>query len=148
MTRRSSSHAKSVLARRVELHADPGRKPASVSAQPLGARECCEDCGHARQKGTAAVIQVVEVVVVRKQHRVDRVEGVRRHGRTARLSQRGERCAVLSAGRIKRGIGEKPKAGDFEQGGGPADVGGAKRECRHVETSCRVQWLACNSVKP
>jgi hypothetical protein len=84
------------------------------------------------------VIEVVKVVIVRQQHGVDPAQGIRSDGWVDRFSERVDRRAVFSAGRVERWVGEEAKAPDFKQGRRPAYVGGAKSQIRHAEIGvCR-----------
>jgi hypothetical protein len=116
------------LDRRPPLGFEPGRRPWGESlraiAQALRAGHGGDDGADAGQQLAAGGVEVVLVVVVADQRRVDRPERVRRRRRPGELARAGPPAEVVAAaGRVEGRIGQQPPAADLDQDSGAADVG-------------------------
>ena len=74
------------------------------------------------EKCLAGMIEIVGMLVVAEQHRVDLADRVGRHRGARQLLQLHMRQLIV-AGRIEGRIGEQAKAVDLDQRGGTADQG-------------------------
>lgn len=63
----------------------PGLQPERVSTEPVGSGDSRQYCAERRQQRASGVIEVVPMVVVAEQHRVDRPEVGRGNGRARQL---------------------------------------------------------------
>jgi len=76
----------------------------------------------ARQEGAAASIQIVQMLVVRQQDRVERTDRIDRHRGTRRFFE-ADGFFLVEARRVEGRIGEQAKPARLDQGGGAADQG-------------------------
>jgi hypothetical protein len=77
---------------------------------------------------TAAIVEIVAVLVVAEQHRIDGADVLGAHGRTAGLRQGHVRQFVV-ARTVEGRIGDEAEAGDLDQHGRTADQG--ETRCGH-----------------
>ena len=113
-------------------------EPTSAAAESLRPRARGDDDAGRRQQRAPGRIEVVVVVVVGEQHRVDRREiggGDRRAGELARAGAPAE--VVRPAGRVEGRVGQQPPAVDFDQGRRAPDVGDADVRSRALP-ACRL----------
>ena len=66
------------------------------------------------------MIEIVRMLIVAQQHRIDFADRLRFHGGSRELFQLHMR-QLIAARRIEGGIGQQPKAVDFDQRGRTAD---------------------------
>ncbi len=105
--------------RRLQRRRFPGGEPARVAAEPLRPGHRRDDGPGRGQQRPPGAVEVVVVVVVAEQHRVDLAEvggGDRRTGQFARARSPAE--AVAAPGRVEGRIGQQPPAPDLDQDGG------------------------------
>jgi hypothetical protein len=106
--------------------------------QPLGPGRRGQNHTGTRQKGAPAAIQIVGVMVVAQQNRIDPPERLWIERRADRFVQRVERRGICLSGRVERRVGEQPHVAKFEQDRGPATIGRSQRGCHHVSSMCRI----------
>ena len=122
------------FALRGQLGRRPGGEAAGVAAEPPRSRLGRQHGPGPREERPAGGVEVVVVVVVAEQHRVDRADlrGVdRRLGQFRRAGAPAE--AVLTARGVEGRVGQEAPAGELDQHGRPADVGELDL---HVPTIC------------
>ena len=122
------------LALGAQLGLRPGREAAGVAAEPPRAGLGRDHGPGPRQQRPAGGVEVVVVVVVAEQHRVDRAQllgGDRGLGQLGRAGAPAE--AVLAAGGVEGRVGEQAPAAELDQHRGAADVG---EPDVHVPTLC------------
>src|SRR5262249_33786390 len=80
----------------------------SISAEALRSRVCCVSQADTRQKGASGVIEIIEMMVVAQQHRVEPAYLLDRKGGPFRLDvfHRAVWSLILSR-RVKGGIGQQ-----------------------------------------
>ncbi|MBV9248612.1 MAG: hypothetical protein JO227_05120 [Acetobacteraceae bacterium] len=74
-----------------------------------------------RQKGSAGVVEVVEMLIMAQQHRVDSPD-VRYWQCRAGLFGESYAASVVGPGRFEGGIGQQAKLPNLQQGGGAPDL--------------------------
>jgi hypothetical protein len=90
--------------------------PGAWSGRQDGARRC--------EDGATGLVEVVPVLVVAEQHRINWADGVDRERRARCLVRRGAPSeAVPTPRRVERGVGEEAPSGDLDEHGWPTDVG-------------------------
>jgi len=104
-----------------------------VAAQTLGARSRGK-CGlRAGQDRSAAVVQIVEMMIVAEQHSVDPTDVAYRYSWTGSLAMDdGAMRPLILAWGIEGGICEQAEVAVFDENGGAADQGELKFGFRHV----------------
>ena len=122
MPRRRCSDGQRMPVLALQLRGGPWRKAFDVAAEPLGAGFRRQHAPCFFEKLAAGMIEVVRMLVVAEQHRVDLADLVRAQCRTRQFFQFHMR-QLIGAGRVEGGIGEQPEAVDFDERGGAADQG-------------------------
>ncbi len=90
---------------------------------------------------SSRLIQVVEVVIVTEQDRIEVADLRRIDRRILRLLEHVGTRSKFRAGCIERRIGEQTQPRDLDERGGSADVGETKRAatCRHADTASLIR---------
>ena len=112
----------------------PLLEPASGAAEPPRARHGRDDRGGGGKQRTAGVVQVVAVLVVAQEHRVDPAELVRLKRRAGGLARRRPQAELVrTAGGVERRVGQQSPLTDHDERGGAADV--RQADAAHVTTA-------------
>ena len=121
----------------------PRLQPARSAAQPSRPRDGRDNDACRRQQLPPSGIEVVPVVIVAEQYRVNRQElggGDRRSGQLARARAPAE--GVPLSGRIERRVGEQSPGANFDKRSRPADVGDANLAHVRGSLSSRTDLLS------
>jgi hypothetical protein len=127
VARRCRGDAQRLALRRAQLGVLPGRQPDGARAQPRRSLHRRQHPRGAWEQRPAGVVEVVEVVVVVEQHRIDPTQLAGRYGRRLGLAQRVGGKFVRGSRWVKGGIGEQPQAVPLKQRGRPAQVGESRQ---------------------
>jgi hypothetical protein len=113
----------------------PWRQAFGVISKPLGAGLRRQYARGFREKVLAGMIEIVRMLVMTEQYRIDRADCVGAQRRAGQLFEFHMRQLIV-AGRIEGRIGEQPEPVDLDQRGGAADQGDPKR----VHVDLTVCW--------
>jgi hypothetical protein len=129
---------------RIEPRGLPWLQPARRSAEPLRTGSGRHDRTGRREQGAAGGVEVVAVVVVAEQDRVDRGQvdrGDRRAGELARHRAPAEE--IPPTRRIESRVGQQPPAADLDEDRRAADM----READVLHARVAAAWVAWPSAQ-
>ena len=106
--------------RRFELARLPGRKPLGIATKPVRSRLRGQHPAGLRQKSAAGEVEIVRMLVVAQEHRIDLAQLLREHRGLRGLLQSHMRELIIA--RIVEGrIGQEAQAAKLDERGWPAD---------------------------
>lgn len=122
MAGRGCRNHERVSIRRIQLAAFPGGKAHGIAAKPAGRGRGGEYAAGLGKKGTAGDVEIVGVLVVAEEHRVDGAGLLSEHRGPCGLFQRHMRELII-AGIIECRVGEKAQASKLNERCRAADQG-------------------------
>src|SRR5262249_18767273 len=102
-----------------EFLASPRFETDRIAAEPASSDRRREGRAHAREKGAAAMVEIVEMLIVAQQDRVHRADLLDCERWPCQLIQ--SQADLIEAGRVECRIGEETQPGKFDQNGRAAD---------------------------
>jgi len=115
--------------------ASQGLSPSATPPRRAGAAHRGEHARGRRRERAAGVVEIVGMLVMTDQHRVDRPDPVGGQSRARGLGQ-GDVAQLVLAGSVEGGIGDEAESLRFDQDGRPSYEG--QGQCRHRVSSSMV----------
>ena len=147
MPRRSARHSDHLSARTRKVGALPVCQADGVPFQPFGSghgrHDSCCVCEHL----AASVIEIVEVMIVAQENRIDASHSIQGERGMLRLAQGVKVGRILGARRVKGRISEKPKPACLQQSRWSSDVSDGQHEFPNPTRSVTFTQICIKPVQ-